>query len=325
MIPLVAKLLRDVLTPLLVVMILFAGFEALWVKVTQRTTTRLSPIFMVLLNRASVQQKEFEDAIFQGPGKLLQTLSGGEDIRFERTMDMLSIGYIHPLIQTILCIWAVNRGASVVAAELDKGTMELLAAQPIPRSSVVAAHFAVDVLTIPLLVGAMLAGTWFGIWLVGPFELDRAELEKLPLLLRPTKIDESMLAIRREAFAPALWSVAGLVFAVTGFTAALSAFGRFRNAVLAQSTFVVLLMFLLNVLGQLWEPLTPLRPLTFFYWYQPQSVILHNKWAMELGLVWNGGSPLVTVPNLLVLYGVGLVGYLVAAWQFGRRDLPAPL
>ena len=48
-------------------------------------------------------------------------------------MDMLSIGYVHPLVQIIFCIWAVGRASGAVAGELDRGTMELLLAQPLSR------------------------------------------------------------------------------------------------------------------------------------------------------------------------------------------------
>jgi ABC-2 type transport system permease protein len=41
--------------------------------------------------------------------------------------------------------------------------------------------------------------------------------------------------------------------------------------------------------------------------------------------VWNGGAPLVHVPMLAVLYGVGVVGYALALRTFTRRDIPAPL
>jgi ABC-2 type transport system permease protein len=66
-----------------------------------------------------------------------------------------------------------------------------------------------------------------------------------------------------------------------------------------------------------------LRPLTVFYYYQPQQIILNGRWTVDV-LAGQGGSP-VPVNVLAVLFGVGAVGYLVALWAFCRRDLPAPL
>jgi ABC-2 type transport system permease protein len=118
------------------------------------------------------------------------------------------------------------------------------------------------------------------------------------------------LKVEPARFGRALPLVAGLMFAVSGYTMWLSAAGRFRWRVLGVAVLVTLLQFLVNLIGQLWDVVTPLRPLTIFYYYQPQQAILGDGW---------GGS------TLAVLYGVGLVGYGMALWTFRRRDLPAPL
>src|SRR5260221_3699560 len=47
-------------------------------------------------------------------------------INLDHAMDMLSIGYVHPLMQTLFCIWAIGRASGAIAGELDRGTMELL-------------------------------------------------------------------------------------------------------------------------------------------------------------------------------------------------------
>ena len=45
---LVLKILRDLRLPLLVVAVLLAGFQMLWVKITQRTSGELIPLFLKL-------------------------------------------------------------------------------------------------------------------------------------------------------------------------------------------------------------------------------------------------------------------------------------
>ncbi len=74
----------------------------------------------------------------------------------------------------------------------------------------------------------------------------------------------------------------------------------------------------------MWDGLAPVRPLTVFYYYQPQQVILTHDWCVSLR-EWNDAEPLCRVPMLAVLFGVGLAGYGLALWTFTRRDLPAPL
>ena len=314
---LIRKLLRDIRVQLLVVALLLVAFECLWVKITERITGEILPFVGV-----QIPLPKLEDAVFKGPGKIVRTLMGGDSIRLNRAMDVLSIGYVHPLIQTILCIWAIGRASGAIAGEIDRGTMELLLAQPLARFRLLLAHFCVDLLTIPLLCLALWAGTWLGTWLVGPIQVQvPAELQELPVRV---DIDPEKLRLFPGAVGPALVNVGALVFAVSGITMWLSAAGRFRSRVLGVAVLVVLLQFLVNLSGQMWDAVAFLRPLTVFYYYQPQQIMLSRVWTVDLS-VWNGGRPLCAVPGAAVLLAVGAVGYLLALWTFSRRDLPAPL
>ncbi|HEY1378916.1 MAG TPA: ABC transporter permease [Gemmataceae bacterium] len=318
--PLVRKLLRDVRWPLLVVMLLLCGFECLWVKITQRTVAEISPVFSTLAARAGASQKAIEDVIFSGPGKLAQTIIGGESLHFERAMDVLSVGYVHPLVQIVFAIWAIGRAAAAVAGEIDRGTMELLLAQPIPRRSVILAHLGVDAAVIPLLCLSMWAGTLLGTRLVGPFTPNTEALKAFPF---PVAVDESLLHVDARAFGPALWNVGALLFAISGVTMALSAAGRFRNRVIGVAVLLFLLQFLVNVVGQLLDWAAWLRPLTVFFYDQPQQVVLAGTWTVSPAAAWGGGPDAANV--LAVLFAVGAAGYGLALWRFTRRDLPAPL
>ena len=100
MTPLVRKLLRDVRWPLLVVMLLLGGFQCLWVKITQRTVVEIAPVFSTLAARAGTNKSAIENVIFSGPGKLAQTIIGGESLHFERasprTAQALAWSWIEP-------------------------------------------------------------------------------------------------------------------------------------------------------------------------------------------------------------------------------------
>jgi len=117
---------------------------------------------------------------------------------------------------------------------------------------------------------------------------------------------------------PALTNLAALALAVSGITMALSAQGQSRWRVLGFSILVVLLMFIANVLGQLWDDIAFLRPFTVFYYYQPQKIMLRSEWSADL---WSAAS----VPAVGMLLAVGAAGYGIALRLFTRRDLPAPL
>lgn len=319
---LIRKQLRDLRLPLLVVCLLLIGFQCLWVKITQRIVGQLVPFFTALAAAQHLPQLTVAEKIFQGPGKLMQTLMGGENIQLDRAMDMMSVGYVHPLMQTLFCIWAIGRASGAIAGEIDRGTMELLLAQPIPRYRVILAHLCVDLLTIPILCLSLWAGTCLGNLLVGPITIDSTEMKVFPIA---PQINPEALAVNPAQFGWGLWNVGALVFAVSGFTMWLSARGRFRGRVMGLAVLLTLLQFIVNVVGQLWDTVAPLRPFTVFYYYQPQQAILGQDWTVNVGSFWNGGQPVFALNVLVVLLSVGLIGYLLALRAFCRRDLPAPL
>jgi ABC-2 type transport system permease protein len=307
---LVGKLLRDVRLALLLVCVLLAGYQTLWAKISERVSGQLMPQLAWLAKQANVSLDQVEHEIFEGPGRIVKTLIGGENISLFRVKDALSIGYVHPLTQVILCVWAIGRAAGAIAGELDRGTMELLLAQPVPRYRVILAHFCVDVLTILLLCLSLWAGNWLGVWFVGPHEVNALT-------------NERGSAISPMIFWPALPNVAALLFALSGFTMWLSARGRFRGRVLGAAVFIILFQFLVNLIGQIWDAVAVLRPFTVFFYYQPQQIILNGLWSADLGTVWNGVGIHLNV--IAVLATVGVIGYGLALWTFCRRDLPAPL
>jgi ABC-2 type transport system permease protein len=346
---LVPKLLRDLLLGLIAVGLLLGAFQCLWAKVTERIIGQLAPLFNSLGGQGGLGFQEVASKLFEGPGRVLRTLIGGERLNLENAMDVLSIGYVHPLMQVIFCIWAIGRAAGAIAGEIDRGTMELLLAQPLARWRLVLAHLCIDLITIPVLCLSLWAGNWVGAWLIDPIQVETPEI-KTPLPKRNYLIEMGLFKVRLEdpfagegnaslsggpgshdrlqirpvEFGRALWLVGGLIFAVCGATMWLSACGRFRWRVLGLAVFLTLLQFLVNLIGQMWETVAALRPLTIFYYYQPQQVILGQGWDVTLS-EWNGGQPLCHVPMPLVLYGVGLLGYGFALLTFTRRDLPAPL
>ena len=76
-------------------------FQVLWAKVTQRVSEELLGSFAKL----NITEETLRGILFKGPGEIVQTLMGGDTISFYRAMDMMSVSYVHPLTQMILCIW----------------------------------------------------------------------------------------------------------------------------------------------------------------------------------------------------------------------------
>ena len=129
---LVRKLLRDVRPALIVVCVILFGFATLWVKITQRVTSEIAPVFNSIALFVG-DKKLFEDVLFKGPGKVSQAALGWGDLNFERPTDFLAMSMLHPVVLVLSVVWAIGRAAGAVAGEIDRGTMELLLSQPIPR------------------------------------------------------------------------------------------------------------------------------------------------------------------------------------------------
>ena len=318
---LVRKLLRDSRWPLLAVCVLLFVFSAFWVKIAQRVTTEIAPFFLILGKAQGANKDLLDEVVFKGPGKISQAVLGGSDIRFENPNDFLAMELLHPVIIILASLWAVGRAASAVSGELDRGTMELLLSQPVPRNRLILAHFLVDLLVIPLICLAIPIGTQTGLALVGPFEVDYTSLRKLNLPI-PLPTQPEYLSVDTSGQPAALLNLAALMFALSGLTMAISAAGRSRWRTIGFAVVTVVVMFVATTIGQLWEPSGFVRPLTLFFYSQPQKAMLDGNWVVDVGKAWPGAPG---VPGIGVLLAVGAAGYLLALRAFTRRDLPAPL
>src|SRR5262245_28925406 len=175
------KLFRDVRLTLLVVALFLGLFQVLWAKVTERVLGRLAPFFNTLADMGGLTPKDIESVLFEGTGKIVRTIIGGDRVVLDNDMDMLSIGYVHPLLQVLFCVWSIGRPAGAIAGEIDKGTMELLLAQPLARSRVIAAQLLLDLTTIPLLCLSLWAGNWIGAWLITPIHVEQPTFHPPPV------------------------------------------------------------------------------------------------------------------------------------------------
>ena len=326
---LVRKLLRDIRWPLLVVWLILFTFSALWVKIAHSVTTEIAPFFNAIgeigLKVGGDRVKSvFDEVVFAGPGKVSQAVLGGSNINFNNPLDFLAVQMLHPVVMVLACLWGIGRAAGAISGELEKGTMELLLSQPVPRDRLIFAHLVVDLIAIPLICTAPMIGTQFGLWAVGDFVIDYDSFAKKYPELKMNRPRE-VLALSALGQWGAVVGLMALMFAISGLTMLFSACGRSRWRVIGWAVLTILIMFILNVLGQIWADIAFLRPLSVFYYYQPQNIWLHDQWLLDLGEVWNGGQPMFQIPAIPLLFAVGTAGYLAALRVFTTRDLPSPL
>ena len=68
----------------------------------------------------------------------------------------------HPFILLSVLTWAVARGSGAVAAEVERGTLDLILSRPVSRSAYLASHVLVAGLGLAVLAAALVAGNLAG-------------------------------------------------------------------------------------------------------------------------------------------------------------------
>jgi len=193
----------------------------------------------------------------------------------------LALGWAHPFPLLMMAAWVVRVGASSLAGEIGRGTMDLVASRPVPRTSVVLSALAVALGGLALIVAAGWAGTAVG------------------LAMRPM---EGAAARQLLGVAAGAW----LLFAAFGcMTLLLSALRRHGGEAISLASGIMAVSFALDYLGRAWHPIAWARPLSLFAWYEPRRII---DGALA------GGDVLV-----LGIVGLACAGLALAA--FHRRDL----
>lgn len=183
-------------------------------------------------------------------------------------------------IPVLLVVYAIIQGTGALAGEESSGTLDLLLAQPVSRTRLFIEK-AVAIIVGTLAIVALMLPGWFipyGAVDIG-VGLDRlviATVSMTPLTL---------------AFA-ALSLLAGAVLPT-------------RRDAASALTVLAIVSFFINGLGQVSELIEPLRPVSLFYYFHANEVVLA------------GVDGLGTV----VLLGVALASGSLAALAFQRRDL----
>ncbi len=192
-------------------------------------------------------------------------------------MNAYVFSFLWPLVAAITAIILATR----VAADTDRGFLDVALATPIPRLRYLVASIATQLVAL-FVLGAVLVGAVFAGDLVIPQNFDTWRI--------------ALGALHAVAFGSA---IAG----VTTFLAVLF-LDRGRAAGLAAGILIV--MYLLNVLAQLAPDLDTLGKLSAFHYFQLR------------GLIGNGTYPLA---DSALFVGTALAGWLGALALFRRRDL----
>jgi ABC-2 type transport system permease protein len=202
----------------------------------------------------------------------------------------LGLAYSEPMVLVIMSVWGIARGSAAISGEIDRGTMEMLLAQPVRRTEIVLSQAVVTAAGAGVIALAAWGGTAAGLAVIG--------------LDGPVRIGR---------FGLAALNLFALGFFVAGLTTLVSAPDRYRRRTIGLAATVVILAQIIEVVALGAEGWERLRYATFFTAFKPATLVTSAEpWSLALQQVG-------------VLAALGLASYVAAVTVFRRRDLPAPL
>lgn len=220
-----------------------------------------------------------------------QNLSGVSVEEVATYSGRIGLAYVDPVLLMTAAVWAIARGSDAVSGEINRGTMELVLAQPVRRSSVLLIQAIVTTVGGAAIAGAACLGTGMGLLTV--------------------ELNEDLYT---WMFLPAALNVFGLIFFLAGVSTFASSWDSYRSRTVGLMGAVFIVGLIIKVMSRTVEQLNWLRYLTFFGAFEPQAMVSDTERAWSMLLQYNG-----------VLIGIGLAGYVAALVIFCRRDLPAPV
>lgn len=181
----------------------------------------------------------------------------------------------------VLIILTLTYASSAIAGEVDKGTIELLLAQPISRLKIFIAKY------------------FSGLVIVAAFILlSNFSVVPLSLLHNVDLQIQNYLSISILGFL--------FAFAIFGICIMLSSFFSSRGLPMAITGGVLIIMYALNVFAALQESVENLKYLSFFYYYEFADAAIYNK---------------LDVVDISVFLVVGIITSIIGVIIFLKRNI----
>ena len=107
-------------------------------------------VWVTSLNEAEIVRRLGDDSE-QGRIRMLRMMGVTEE---PTSISLIMASWSHPFILLLISIWAIGRGSAAVAAEVERGTLDLLLSRPIPRWVYLSSSVIVSLLGLVVLAGA---------------------------------------------------------------------------------------------------------------------------------------------------------------------------
>lgn len=215
----------------------------------------------------------------------------------------IAVAYDDPIVLLVVTVWAISRGSDAVSGELNRGTMEMVLAQPVTRLGVLGSQAGMT-----LLGGAVLASV---AWLGTSVGLASIALE-----------DE----IPKRVFVPAALNLFAITVFLAGLTTLVSSATSIRSRTIGIVGGFYAVSMVTKIIGRVVPHWHWVSYGSFFTPFEPQLLVSNasKAWAVWVPKA-KGSFELGGLGYDSILIGLGLVAYVGAAVIFCRRDLPAPL
>jgi beta-exotoxin I transport system permease protein len=197
----------------------------------------------------------------------------------------ITLGLQHPLAIAMVGIFAVGASSMAVAGERARGTLEVLLARPISRTTLYTSILVALLLVVLLVLTAIIGGMIGSATVVGI--VDELDLGQVPLVLL-------------NGF--------GLWAAFTTFGLAMSVTFDRPGPAIGLTLAWLLIHYFLEILGSLW---------TDAAWTQEYSLLHH----FDPGAILTGALDPI---DLVIVYAAAVIPVVYALLIFPKRDLAAP-
>ncbi len=196
----------------------------------------------------------------------------------------------HPFFLTLVSIWAISRGSAAVAAEVERGTMDLILSRPVSRTAYLASHVCVAMAGLVILALGLTAGGSLGV------------------RYNSLRVPPSVTTLVQPAI-----NLAALGVPIYGYTLLASSIDHVRwrptwiGSSLTLAGFIAYVIAMIPVLSDMWwKPW--LERVSIFRAYNPVELVVKAE---------------TFVPHLALLGAVGAPCAVLAFLLFAVRDLPA--
>jgi len=243
-------------------------------------------LFQVLLAMAAAElqrQGTFEQLAGLVP-VFVRELFGTALVSMMSFSGIMALGYYHVAIVAVL-VGLVVVIATEPAAEVEMGFADLVLAQAVSRESVMTRSLVLLVVCPAIVIAAMTAGTFAGLWWAGPAAASRP----------PARLVWRL--------AVGLWSV---LACWGGVSLVIGAASRRRAVAAGMAGGAAAALMLVDYLSRVWKPIRGIARLSPFHYYNPLDFVM--------------GKPLPP-GDIGILLGTAAAAIALAFALFRRRDI----